>query len=84
MLNQGKKAMSKQEMLKLQLDVFMKPHVMWRLEVEPRIIKKDELDILKGNSEWKWDEEIEHDAMAAYLTTNISRYQKLVQDTVGT
>tara|TARA_R110000803_G_C11707003_1_gene286343 strand:+ start:22 stop:459 length:438 start_codon:yes stop_codon:yes gene_type:complete len=82
MLNQGKKVMSKQEIFKLQLDAFMIPHVMWRIEVEHKVIKKDALAILKKHSEWKWDEDVEHDAMAAYLSANSHRYHLLVQEVV--
>ena len=58
--------MTKLEIFKLQADAFMKPHVMWRIEVEKNVMKYP-MDLVKAESIWEWNEDIEHDAMVASL-----------------
>ena len=58
--------MTKLEIFKLQADAFMKPHVMWRIAVEKNVMKYS-MDLVKAESLWEWNEDIEHDAMVASL-----------------
>jgi hypothetical protein len=71
--------MSKQEIYKLQLDAFMKPHVMWRIETT-KDVNDIPLDLLKEVSFWEWNVDIEHDAHTAYWTSMLNWNGKPVYD----
>jgi hypothetical protein len=70
--------MKKVDIIKLQLDAFMKPHVMWRIVVEKNVTETP-LELIQSQSPWEWDEEVEHDAMAALLCQP-KRFEFLVQE----
>lgn len=72
--------MKKLEIFKLQADAFMKPHVMWRTEVEKDVMKYS-MDLVKAESMWEWSEDIEHDAMVASLF-QFDRIDELTQEIV--
>lgn len=71
--------MKKLEILKLQLDAFVQPHIMWKVEVEKNVTTTP-IDLLKQGI-YEWNLDIEHDAMVASVAEPHKR-EKLVTDIV--
>lgn len=73
--------MKKQEIFKLQLDAFMQPFVMWRIETTKNV-SETPMELLQDKSLWEWNEDIEHDACTAYWMSSPEIYNNLVQEIV--
>ena len=72
--------MKKQEIFKLQLDAYITPFVWWRLNAGPN--KEWPKDLIKSESLWEWDEDVEQASTAGYFLSTPKIYFKLVNEIV--
>jgi len=73
--------MKKQEIFKLQLDAYLTPYIWWRLNAGPD--KEWPEDLIKSESLWEWNEDIEQASNAGYWLSTPKIYGRLVNDIVS-
>ena len=81
--------MTKQEIFKLQLDAFIRPHLMWRHEIDVNSKVKDWNGVkalpdeeLKEISLWEWDVDVQHDAHYAFFVSCPHVFKGVCEDTL--